>query len=92
MREAELPRRANYARARRIIIADETPPNREKYQIPLQPLRIEMREDNLMFYGRFFYRDMIGRQRYSSFIYRLRTNGSHERVFDNVHRSYSKWT
>ncbi len=90
-REAELPRRASYRHARRIIISDPTPPDKVKYRPQIEPLHIDMREDNLMFYGRYFYRDMIGRRRYSSFIYRLRTNGNAERVLD-VHRSYMKWT
>jgi hypothetical protein len=91
-REVELPRRATYRRAQRIIISDETPPDKITRKIPIAPLRIVMRHDNMMFYGRYYYRDMIRRRRYSSFIYRFRTDGTHERVFDNVHRSYWKWT
>jgi len=91
-READLPRRASYRRARKIIISDDTPPTKETRAVPGGPLHIEMQHDNLMFYGRFFYLDMMGKQRYSSFIYRFRTNGTHERVFDGVHDSYWKWT
>lgn len=91
-RETELPSRANFNRAQQVIIADEAPPDKAQRRIPIDgALHIPIREDNLMFYGRFYYRDMVGKRRYSSFIYRFRSSGAHERVL-NVHRSYWKWT
>jgi hypothetical protein len=86
----ELPERPDYESGRKYTISDSLPPDSSDYR-KFDAIEIEMTTPTLMYYGRIYYRDMLGKNRHSSFVYRLRDDGDHDRIAD-AHPDYLEMT
>ena len=86
-----LPRKPNYAAGKIREISDSVPPDGAVYHAPGGHEIKEMDTPTLMLYGRIYYLDMLENERYSSFVYRLREDGDHERVADDKYAEFRKW-
>jgi hypothetical protein len=86
-----LPRKPNYAAGKIREISDSVPPDGVVYHAPGDHEIKEMDTPTLMLYGRIYYLDMLENERYSSFVYRLRDDGNHERVADDKYAEFRKW-
>jgi hypothetical protein len=87
---SELPSKPNYASGNVREISDSVGPGWQSYA-PGGPEVVEMKAATLMLYGRIEYLDMLENERYSSFVYRLRDDGNHERVADDKYAEFRKW-
>jgi hypothetical protein len=86
-----LPSKPNYAAAKIREISDPVPPGGHLWEAPGGPEILEMETATLMLYGRIYYLDILENERYSSFVYRLRNDGKHERVADDKYAEFRKW-
>jgi hypothetical protein len=86
----ELPSKPNYASGKVREISDSVGPGWQKH-VPGAPEIVEMETATKMLYGRIYYLDMLENERYSSFVYRLRDDGDHERVADEKYAEFRKW-
>jgi hypothetical protein len=88
-----LPSKPDYESAGRVIreISDSVPPDGRLCNAPGSPEIVEMGTPTLMLYGRIYYLDMLENERYSSFVYRLRNDGNHERISDDKYAEFRKW-
>ena len=78
-----LPNSPEYDSGRTVIISDPTPGDKVIRGTPESPLFIEVGQNGFMFYGRFFYRDILEFERHSSFAYWIRGDGTHSRLARN---------
>ena len=86
-----LPRKPNYAAGKIREISDAVPPDGAVYYAPGYPEIKEMETPTLMLYGRIYYLDMLENERFSSFVYKLRNDGDHERIADDKYAEFRKW-
>ena len=86
----ELPARPDYKSGKHYLISNSLPPDPDDYR-NFDFIIMEMKTPTLMYYGRIYYRDMLGQKRHSSFVYRLRNDGGHERIAD-AHPEYLEMT
>jgi hypothetical protein len=86
-----LPSKPNYEAGRVREISDSVGPGGGLVDAPGGPELVEMVTATQMLYGRIYYLDMLENERYSSFVYRLRNDGHHERVVDDKYAEFRKW-
>jgi hypothetical protein len=86
-----LPRRPNYDAGETREISDSVGPGGHLCLAPGGPEMREMATPTLMLYGRIYYLDMLENERFSSFVYRLRNDGRHERIAGERFREFRRW-
>ena len=74
-------KRENYARGIKYIVGDSLPPDGQYREFASRRVA-EIISPTLLYYGRIHYLDMPGGRRHSLFVYRLRSNGGHDRFAD----------
>lgn len=75
----EIPRFPNYRKMTKIVISDPVAPGATR-PTPKSPVTIPTGTESLVFYGRYYFTDMLGDHRYCGFAYELMVGGSERRI------------